>query len=79
MQSSLLHKYSASTWWPYIICPAISLVLGSYGLPPSVFRNLMLTAVGELFATGISRFQGLQLGDIPFSIPFLNTTEPSYL
>lgn len=37
---------SAMSWWPYIWCPAASLVMGSYGLPPSAIRNLALVAMG---------------------------------
>ncbi|RYP59475.1 hypothetical protein DL770_010186 [Monosporascus sp. CRB-9-2] len=37
---------SAGSWWPYIWCPAASLVMGSYGLPPSALRNLGLLALG---------------------------------
>ncbi|KHN99097.1 uncharacterized protein MAM_02795 [Metarhizium album ARSEF 1941] len=35
-------------WWPYIVCPAASLVLGSYGLQPSVSRNILLLGAGEI-------------------------------
>lgn len=35
-------------WWPYVICPVASLVMGSYGLPPSIVRNLVLIVVGSL-------------------------------
>ncbi|RYP75784.1 hypothetical protein DL769_003740 [Monosporascus sp. CRB-8-3] len=38
---------SASSWWPYIWCPAATLVMGSYGLPPSALRNLGLLALGQ--------------------------------
>lgn len=37
----------ATSWWPYIWCPAVSLVLGSYGLPPSAIRNAALVALGN--------------------------------
>ncbi|KAH8666556.1 hypothetical protein BX600DRAFT_511482 [Xylariales sp. PMI_506] len=52
-------SYQSSThfWWPYILCPAVSLVMGSYGLPPSVVRNLALVALGEVVAFAISSFQ----------------------
>lgn len=36
-----------SSWWPYIWCPAASLVLGSYGLPPSIGRNFILLVLGQ--------------------------------
>ncbi|KAG7135756.1 hypothetical protein HYQ45_006568 [Verticillium longisporum] len=41
-------------WWPYIICPTVSLTMGSYGLPPSAVRNLGLVALGELTGLAIS-------------------------
>lgn len=34
-------------WWPYIVCPAASLLMGSYGLQPSVTRNLILIGASE--------------------------------
>ena len=34
-------------WWPYIYCPAASLLMGSYGLPPSTARNFILISLGE--------------------------------
>ncbi|KAK3394910.1 hypothetical protein B0H63DRAFT_556053 [Podospora didyma] len=40
-----------SSWWPHIVFPAASLVLGSYGLPPSISRNLGLLALGEAIAS----------------------------
>lgn len=36
-----------SRWVPYIFCPAASLVMGSYGLPPSTARNILLISLGE--------------------------------
>lgn len=36
-------------WWPYIVCPVFSLVLGSYRLPPSGIRNLGLVVLGKYF------------------------------
>lgn len=33
-------------WWPFVVCPTLSLMMGSYGLPPSIFRNLGLIALG---------------------------------
>ncbi|EEY22062.1 conserved hypothetical protein [Verticillium alfalfae VaMs.102] len=41
-------------WWPYIVCPTVSLTMGSYGLPPSAVRNLGLVALGELTGFAIS-------------------------
>lgn len=44
--NSILKQSSGSSWWPYVWCPAASLVLGSYGLPPSAMRNLVLLTLG---------------------------------
>ncbi|XXG96138.1 hypothetical protein Hte_002417 [Hypoxylon texense] len=44
---SFFKQSSTSSWWPYVWCPAASLVLGSYGLPPSAVRNLALLALGK--------------------------------
>lgn len=53
---SVLERSAVSTWWPYMVCPAISLVLGSYGLPPSITRNLVLLAAGEVVGVTISSY-----------------------
>ena len=50
IKGSLLQDSTISRWWPHIVYPAASLVMGSYGLPPSTFRNLGLVALGESFA-----------------------------
>jgi hypothetical protein len=39
---------SLTSWWPYIWCPAASLVMGSYGLPPSMLRNIGLVVLGKI-------------------------------
>ncbi|KAI1111682.1 hypothetical protein F5Y14DRAFT_303933 [Nemania sp. NC0429] len=36
-----------SSWWLYVWCPVASLVVGSYGLPPSLIRNVFLVIFGE--------------------------------
>ncbi|KAK5653333.1 hypothetical protein OQA88_9024 [Cercophora sp. LCS_1] len=41
-------------WLPFIICPIVTIIAGSYGLEPSVIRNLGLLALGELTALYIS-------------------------
>ncbi|KAK3682584.1 hypothetical protein B0T22DRAFT_444773 [Podospora appendiculata] len=48
VNKSLLEEATSGTWWPYFICPTVALVMGSYGLPPSAFRNLGLVALGEV-------------------------------
>ncbi|KAK6840310.1 hypothetical protein PG995_016064 [Apiospora arundinis] len=47
VEEVLSKRSAAASLWPYIWCPAASLVMGSYGLPPSVVRNLVLVALGE--------------------------------
>lgn len=41
-------------WWPFLVCPAVTIIAGSYGLEPSVVRNLGLLALGELVALYLS-------------------------
>ncbi|KAH8904464.1 hypothetical protein BR93DRAFT_917064 [Coniochaeta sp. PMI_546] len=57
---SVFDSSVSGTWWPYMICPAISLVMGSYGLPPSILRNLGLIAVGEAFGFAIASFDDIK-------------------
>ena len=47
VEEALSKKSAVASLWPYIWCPAASLVMGSYGLPPSVVRNLVLVALGK--------------------------------
>ncbi|KAI1758415.1 hypothetical protein F4782DRAFT_478061 [Xylaria castorea] len=51
-----LSQSSLKSWWLYIWCPVVSLVMGSYGLPPSMLRNLGLIALGETAGFVISSF-----------------------
>lgn len=44
---AMTRRSAVVSWWPYIWCPAASLVMGSYGLPPSAMRNMALVALGE--------------------------------
>ncbi|KAI1772275.1 hypothetical protein F4818DRAFT_444502 [Hypoxylon cercidicola] len=57
--NTMFKQSSASSWWPYVWCPAASLVLGSYGLPPSAARNLALLALGEVAGLAFSSFRSL--------------------
>lgn len=45
-QGYMSRAFGFSGWWPFIVCPAASLWMGSYGLPPSASRNLMLIGIG---------------------------------
>lgn len=46
-QSSMVSRMGLSGWWPFLYCPTVSLLLGSYGLPPSFLRNIGLFGLGE--------------------------------
>jgi hypothetical protein len=52
-------QLSPGSWWPHIICPTASLILGSYGLPPSAMRNLGLLALGEVMAWSVASYDQL--------------------
>ncbi|PTB76682.1 hypothetical protein M440DRAFT_1438458 [Trichoderma longibrachiatum ATCC 18648] len=47
LRSSLYNSFGWGSWWPYVFCPLTSLVVGSYGLPPSATRNVVLISLGE--------------------------------
>lgn len=64
MGQTLFNASVSSSWWPYIICPVVTLVMGSYGLPPSAFRNLALVTFGEVLGAFISSFGGIRAGFI---------------
>ncbi|KAI1801355.1 hypothetical protein F4811DRAFT_564077 [Daldinia bambusicola] len=56
INKSVLELWANSSWWP-ILCPLASLMLGSYKLPPSWMRNLVLLTLGELAGLTISAMQ----------------------
>ncbi|KAF9765739.1 hypothetical protein IL306_001950 [Fusarium sp. DS 682] len=47
LQSSVFSSFGLSGVWPYIICPFLSLAMGSYGLQPSLVRNIWLVGFGK--------------------------------
>lgn len=47
--SSFWSRVGLSGWWPFVYCPTASLLLGSYGLPPSLLRNVGLFGLGMCF------------------------------
>lgn len=62
--SSVNESFSRATtlsWWPFVTFPTASLVLGSYGLPPSMFRNLALLALGGLVGFMVSSYDQLTI------------------
>ncbi|KAI0876722.1 hypothetical protein GGS24DRAFT_450083 [Hypoxylon argillaceum] len=56
-----LGQHSLASRWPYIWCPVASLIMGSYGLPPSLLRNIGLVALGEIAGFIISSFPPLSI------------------
>ncbi|EXM23161.1 hypothetical protein V3481_010309 [Fusarium oxysporum f. sp. vasinfectum] len=55
LQSSVFSSFGLSGVWPYIICPFLSLAMGSYGLQPSLVRNIWLVGFGELMGMVVSK------------------------
>jgi hypothetical protein len=46
-QAHVSRGFGFAGWWPYVVCPAASLWMGSYGLHPSAIRNLLLISIGK--------------------------------
>ncbi|KAI1265301.1 hypothetical protein F5Y18DRAFT_48054 [Xylariaceae sp. FL1019] len=67
----LLGHHTSLSWWPYIWCPAATLVMGSYGLPPSFLRNLALFAMGEVGGFMVSSIRPLSIDHIHWETPNL--------
>ena len=78
VNASLVREAVNAGWWPYIICPTVSLIMGSYGLPPSAFRNIGLLALGELIGLAVSFRTHLRDGTAFFPLrPLGNETVAS--
>lgn len=60
LQSSMSATLGCRGWWPYIYSPAISLLMGSYGLPPSIARNFALLGLGEMVGFMIANMRAIQ-------------------
>ncbi|KAL7913259.1 hypothetical protein GGI35DRAFT_491432 [Trichoderma velutinum] len=54
LRSSIYGGFGWGSWWPHVFCPLMSLIVGSYGLPPSATRNIVLISLGEVVGFGIS-------------------------
>ncbi|KAK7932642.1 hypothetical protein PG985_003354 [Apiospora marii] len=81
VEEALSKKSPVSSLWPYIWCPAASLVMGSYGMPPSVVRNLVLVALGEAagFVVSSVSMVSVNLGSVTSFDPswyFSSSTSP---
>ncbi|UQC90917.1 uncharacterized protein CLUP02_16449 [Colletotrichum lupini] len=84
------HRPGWTSWVPYVACPAASLLMGSYGLPPSAVRNLGLIALGELAGFVVSYAKYLSPGILEadqhispiigaMNKTFISTASPNYL
>lgn len=56
IQNALSGYGERAKWWPFVLCPVVSLVMGSYGLQPSMLRNIGLLTVGEMLGVMISSY-----------------------
>ncbi|KAL2015788.1 hypothetical protein VTK56DRAFT_4841 [Thermocarpiscus australiensis] len=62
LNQSFFMRTTTQSWWPFIVFPAASLVMGSYGLPPSIFRNIGLLALGEAIGFVVSSYDRFMSG-----------------
>lgn len=48
LQGYMFNSLVSWLWpWPYVVCPVLSLTMGSYRLEPSAMRNLWLFGIGK--------------------------------
>ncbi|KAK3948069.1 hypothetical protein QBC32DRAFT_67294 [Pseudoneurospora amorphoporcata] len=73
VNESFLTGASSRSWWPYIVCPTASLVMGSYGLPPSAVRNLALLALGEVAGFMVSSYEQIASALQSFEAPLYSS------
>ena len=59
MSQSFFMSATAKSWWPLVVFPTAALVMGSYGLPPSILRNIGLLAFGEAVGLVVSSYDQL--------------------
>ncbi|VBB80146.1 Putative protein of unknown function [Podospora comata] len=59
VNESMFKTATTKSWWPFLVCPSASLVLGSYGMPPSMLRNFGLLAFGEAIGFLVSSYGDL--------------------
>lgn len=59
VKESFFTSATTRSWWPFVVFPTASLVMGSYGLPPSILRNLGLLALGEAVGFMVSSYDRL--------------------
>lgn len=59
VNESMFKTATTKSWWPFLVCPSAALVLGSYGMPPSMLRNFGLLAFGEAIGFFVSSYGDL--------------------
>lgn len=79
VNQSFFMSATTRSWWPFVVFPAASLVMGSYGLPPSIMRNLGLLALGEAIGFIVSSYEKLTSQLLFFPEITTNTTVVSAL
>ncbi|KAL2135786.1 hypothetical protein VTI74DRAFT_6991 [Chaetomium olivicolor] len=57
LNATFFMRATSRSWWPFIVFPTASLVMGSYGLPPSIMRNIGLLAFGEALGFVVSSYE----------------------
>ncbi|KAK4147430.1 nuclear fusion protein KAR5 [Dichotomopilus funicola] len=57
LSESFFSRVTTHSWWPFVVFPTASLVMGSYGLPPSMLRNIGLLAFGEAVGFTVSWYE----------------------
>ncbi|KAK0617266.1 hypothetical protein B0T14DRAFT_568789 [Immersiella caudata] len=73
-----LSSIGFGSWLPYILCPAFTVVVGSYGLEPSPLRNFVLGALGEALGFLISAPSSNRFGK-DFDLSFLASSNATTL
>ncbi|KAL2143936.1 hypothetical protein VTI28DRAFT_9766 [Corynascus sepedonium] len=76
MNQSFFSNTATRTWWPFVLFPTASLIMGSYGLPPSIFRNIGLLVFGELIAFVVSTYEQFS-GQLSGSLEVIATNTTS--
>ncbi|XEU95197.1 hypothetical protein FSHL1_000481 [Fusarium sambucinum] len=76
LQGYMLGSLGFSGFWPYVVCPALSLALGSYRLQPSFARNIWLVGIGELMGMVVSK-ASYYANIFSFTSVFETTNEPT--
>ncbi|KAL2259572.1 hypothetical protein VTK26DRAFT_6712 [Humicola hyalothermophila] len=79
INESFFSSATTRSWWPFVVFPTASLVMGSYGLPPSIFRNLGLLALGEAIGFTVSSYKEIASHLISSSQLAANNTTASSL